>query len=80
MPVFGTVMKLSGHIPVYFETREDGTKGVRKGGNEEIMRRAKEALEMGFRVVVFPEGSLSESRHLKGKSVEGRQSLQRARN
>lgn len=65
MPVFGHTMKLSGHIPVHFEKREDGSKGVRKGGNEEIISKARKALEMGFRVVVFPEGTLSETGHLK---------------
>mmetsp|Transcript_17107 Transcript_17107/g.54393 ORF Transcript_17107/g.54393 Transcript_17107/m.54393 type:complete len:329 (+) Transcript_17107:324-1310(+) len=62
MPLFGQVMKLSGHIPVKFQKKEDGRWGVSNG--DEVTARGRQYLEWGNRLVVFPEGSLSRTGEL----------------
>lgn len=65
LPLFGIVMHLAGHIPVPFVKKSDGREGLPAGAGEIVKAKARESLEMGFRLVVFPEGGLSRDGTLK---------------
>ncbi|GBG26176.1 1-acyl-sn-glycerol-3-phosphate acyltransferase [Hondaea fermentalgiana] len=65
MPLLGSVMHLAGHIPVPFAKKPDGTIGIKEGAGAIIKESARAYLELGFRLVVFPEGSLSRDGELK---------------
>ena len=56
VPVFGWIMQLSGHVPV--------ERGERSSG-EAALARARTWLDRGISVAFFPEGTRSETGHIK---------------